>query len=156
MLDYAAKGTVDWDGKKVTLEGSEEFVSTELERFRNAAIGTTAAAPEAESSKPTEDGRPLTDAAFVELKKPADHFEKIAVLAVKLAQAGTTEFTGDDMRRAYLRAGIKPPKVMTQALVDTKRHKDYIEPTQTRGAYRLTTFGSDFVEFDLPRDGKQK
>jgi hypothetical protein len=156
MCEYAAKGTVEWDGKKVSLEGPEEFVSAELERFRNAVVEAKVPGSQTQAADSNGEGRPTTDAAFVQLKQPADHFERIAVLAVRLAEAGSTEFTADDMRRAYLRAGIKPPKVMPQALIDTKRKKDYIEPTQTRGAYRLTTFGSDFVQFELPRTGGQK
>ncbi len=146
------KGTIEWDGRRITVEGPPSFVSAELDRFRLASP----AAREDSAAAPESPGRPLTDASFVALKKPQDHYEKIAVLALRLKESGKSEFDSDDMRRAYLRAGIKPPKVMQQALVDTKRKKDYVEPTATRGSYRLTSFGEDFVQFVLPRVGGSK
>lgn len=144
-----SRGTIEWDGRRVTIEGPAEFVSAELARFRDAALAVSAAAPV--EAKTQGNDRRTTDAGFVAEKLPNDHMEKIAVLAVRLKEAGKEEFNGDDMRRAYLRAGIKPPKAMGQALVDTKRHRDFIEPTATRGSYRLTHHGEDFVGFELPR-----
>jgi hypothetical protein len=150
----ASSGTVEWDGRRVTIEGPTDFVAVELEKFRNAALSVSVnpgvgAAPNATS-------RPNNDAGFVAEKMPSDHSEKIVVLAVRLKETGKSEFNGDDMRRAYLRAGIKPPKVMSQALVDAKRHKDFIEPTSLRGTYKLTNHGEDFVRFELPRPGAHK
>ena len=150
MSSEQPKGTVEWEGRRITVEGPPEFVSAELDRFRGApARVAEPAATEAQAQEAAN--RPMTDSAFVALKRPQDHFERIAVLASRLRESGKSEFDGDDMRRAYLRAGIKPPKVMSQALVDTKRKRDYIEPTAARGMYRLTDFGSDFVQFELPR-----
>jgi hypothetical protein len=142
------RGTVEWNGCKVVIEGPAEFVSTELERFRSVALGHS---DEIARSPNGNEDRPINEAAFLAEKMPSDHMEKIAVLAVKMKQSGKAEFTGDDMRRAYLRAGIKPPKVMGQALVDAKRHRDFIEPTTVKGVYRLTDHGADYVTFDLPR-----
>ena len=143
-----AKGTVQWDGKRVEIEGPPPFVAAELEKFRNAALGAQQHVPAAQENP---ERRTTSEAEFVKLKQPADHFEKIAVLAFRMSEQGKLEFDGDEMRRSYLRAGIKPPKVMSQALIDTKNKRDYIEPTSTRGTYRLTTHGADFVGFDLPR-----
>ncbi|HEX3986438.1 MAG TPA: hypothetical protein VHX13_07495 [Acidobacteriaceae bacterium] len=145
MCAEVVKGTVEWNGRRITVEGPPEFVSAELGRFRGGTEETLS--PESGAAT----GRPMNDASFVTLKNPKDHYEKIAVLAVRLKEAGKTEFDDAEMRRAYLRAGIKPPKVMTQALVDTKRFRDFIEPTATRGQYRLTDHGADFVRFELPR-----
>jgi hypothetical protein len=142
------KGTIEWEGRRITVEGPPDFVSAELERFRNAGPG---APPTVSGAASAGSVRPTTDAAFVALKRPRDHYERIAVLAVRLKESGTAEFDGDDMRRAYLRAGVKPPKAIKQALVDTKRHRDYIEPSAARGKYRLTNFGEDFVQFELPK-----
>jgi hypothetical protein len=146
-----ARGTVEWDDRRVTVEGPAEFVSVELEKFRNAALHVSRTDDAGSLSNPGT--RPLTEAALIAEKMPADHSEKIAVLAVKLKESGKEEFNDEDMRRAYLRASIKPPKVMRQALVDAKRHKDFIEPASTRGMYRLTHHGEDFVQFELPRRG---
>lgn len=144
-----AKGTVEWEGRRVTIEGPADFVSAELDRFRTAS-------PKATSPARQNSPRPTTEADFVARKKPKDHYEKIAVLAAKLKDSGKLEFDDDEMRRAYLRASVKPPKNMRQALVDTKRHRDYIEPSATRGSYKLTDFGSDFVQFELPRREAEK
>jgi hypothetical protein len=151
MSDAIMKGTIEWEGRRITVEGPADFVSAELDRFRGAT-----AAPIKTSHAGPKSARPTTDADFVALKRPKDHYEKIAVLAARLKESGKLEFNDEDMRRAYLRAGIKPPKVMSQALIDTKRNRDYVEPTATRGMYTLTDFGSDFVQFDLPRHEGQK
>ena len=155
MCADIAKGTVEWEGHRISIEGPEAFVSVELERFRNAVLKGTSAQPVPGDTAP-RGGRPMNDADFLASKAPKDHYEKIAVLAVRLKAAGKSEFDDDEMRRAYLRANIKPPKVMSQALVDTKRFRDYIEPCETRGKYRLTSHGEDFVQFDLPRKSGTK
>ncbi len=149
MNSGITKSTIEWEGHRITIEGPPEFVAVELERFRAPSNGPTT---RQEPSGPNP--RPMNDGGFVALKNPAGHQERIAVLAVRLAETGKAEFNAEDMRRAYLRAGLKPPKAMKQALVDTKRFKDYIEPTKTPGSYRLTDHGSDFVAFDLPRKKK--
>jgi hypothetical protein len=146
MSNASTKGTIEWEGRRITVEGPADFVSAELDRFRSAT-----ATPTKTSHSSPNPARPTTEADFVALKKPKDHYERIAVLAAKLKESGKPEFNDDEMRKAYLRAGIKPPKVMSQALIDTKRFKDYIESTTTRGMYKITDFGSDFVQFDLPK-----
>jgi hypothetical protein len=152
MYENLTKGTVEWDGKKVTIEGSEEFVSTELANFRDAAL-RVGGNSNAEERSAAQDGKPQTDASFLSQKMPKDHYEKIAVLAVRLKETGKDDFNADDMRRAYLRAGVKPPKALGQALVDAKRYRDFVEPATARGSYRLTNHGEDFVRFELPRQG---
>jgi hypothetical protein len=162
MYEMESKGTVEWDGRKVTIEGPTDFVGKELQKFRDAALGSSAgltgresaSLPDKESASSAD--RPMTDAAFVAQKTPKDHQEKIAVLAVRIKESGKDEFNADDMRRAYLRAGIKPPKALGQALVDAKRFKDFIEPATERGSYRLTHHGEDFVRFELPRPEGRK
>jgi len=89
---------------------------------------------------------------LAEAKRPSGHLETVAVLAFALAQSGIEEFTEAEMRRAYLRAGIRPPKVVAQALRDAKNRMDYIEPGHKRGTYRLSQHGDRTVRFDLPRD----
>jgi hypothetical protein len=85
------------------------------------------------------------------LKKPRGHAEIVAVLAFGLADAGTEEFTEVDVRRAYIQAGVRPPKVVAQALRDAKNKQDYIEAGKKRGTYRLSPHGDRTVRFDLPR-----
>ena len=147
MSNENVKGTVEWDGRRITVEGPPSFVSAELDRFR----GFRGVGPDVNGSDSVTDHRPETEASLIARKRPQDHYERIAVLAARLKESGKVQFDSDDMRKAYLRAGIKPPKVMQQALIDTKNKKGYIEPTESRGCYELTDFGSDFVQFELPR-----
>ena len=84
-------------------------------------------------------------------KHPSGHLETVAVMAFAISQAGAEEFSADDIRQAYLRAGIRPPKVVAQALRDAKNRMGYVEGGSRRGLYRLSHFGDTLVRFDLPR-----
>lgn len=136
------KATVEWNGRRITLEGPEEFVHAELERFTHG--------------RPKNAGEQVlstvrNEAQFVEQKKPRGHHEKVAVLAFWLTQAGQSEFTKDDVRKAYIRAGIRQPKAVQQAIRDAKNKFGYVDAGKARGKYSLTSHGADFVRFDLPR-----
>lgn len=74
----------------------------------------------------------------------------MAVLGYYLTQNGHAEFTETDIRRAYIRAGVRPPKVIAQALRDARNKFDLIESGAKRGAYRLSAHGDRTVRFDLP------
>jgi hypothetical protein len=84
-------------------------------------------------------------------KKPSGHSETVAVLAFCLREAGTAEFTAEDMRRAYIRASVRPPKVVAQALRDAKNKYELIEGGSKKGTFRLSSHGERTVLFDLPR-----
>lgn len=84
-------------------------------------------------------------------KKPSGHSEIVAVLAYCLREAGTPEFTADDMRRAYIRGAVRPPKVVAQALRDAKNKYELIEGGSKKGTFRLSSHGERTVLFDLPR-----
>lgn len=153
MIEAMSKGTVEWGGRRITIEGPSDFVAAELDRFRTSS----GVPPETNAAGTGGADRPITDVQFLAQKMPQDHYERVAVLAVRLKETGKPEFNSDEMRKAYLRAGIKPPKAMQQALIDTKRKKDYIESSKVRGSYQLTSFGEDFVRFDLPKsDGRKR
>ncbi len=74
----------------------------------------------------------------------------VAVLAFGLAESGSVEFSESDMRRAYIQAGARPPKVVAQALRDAKNKQDYLESGKKRGTYKLSSHGDRTVRFDLP------
>jgi hypothetical protein len=88
---------------------------------------------------------------LIQAKRPRSHPETIAVLAYHLAESGTAEFSEEDMRRGYIRAGARPPKTIGQALRDANNRYDYVETGRGRGRYRLTAHGDRTVRFDLPR-----
>jgi hypothetical protein len=140
--------TVTVGNKQVTLEGPEDFVRSEVQRLTNLLVDdrvspVVATSPEVSSAQ--------TERQLVALKKPSGHLETVAVLAFHLTKSGQAEFTADDIRRAYARAGVRPPKVMAQSLRDAKNVSDYLQKGSARGTFRLSPHGERTVEFDLPR-----
>jgi hypothetical protein len=152
-MSSQAKATITVDDKVVTIEGPTEFVDLQLakymdkkstsdidsHRIADAALQDVGASPA------------LTEKQLVAAKKPKGHAEKVAVLAFALTEAGRPEFTEEDMRKAYIRASERPPKVVGQAIRDAKNLFDYIETGEGRGTYRLSNHGDRTVRFDLPR-----
>jgi hypothetical protein len=55
-----------------------------------------------------------------------------------------------------VRANVRPPKVISQALRDAKNSFDYLEPASKRGHFKLSHHGDRTVRFDLPRQDKRK
>jgi hypothetical protein len=144
--------TVTVGEKEVTLKGPEDFVRSEVQRITNSlAVSTSAALPVSSPSASAMEGLPSTEREFVAIKKPTGHSETVAVLAFFLTKSGHDEFTPADIRRAYARAGIRPPKVIAQALRDAKNLNDYLEAGTERGSFRLSAHGERTVEFDLPK-----
>jgi len=146
--------------KQVTLDGPEDFVRTEVQRLTNllvaAAAGSQSEVGNAGAHLPVN-ARATSEREFVALKKPSGHLETVAVLAYFLTKAGQTEFTPEDIRRAYARAGVRPPKVIAQSLRDAKNVHDYLAKGEGKGTFRLSPHGERTVEFDLPRnDGEQQ
>ena len=91
---------------------------------------------------------------MITAKKPKGHHEIVAVLAFCLTEAGQADFGEDEIRRAYIRADVRPPKVISQALRDAKNAHDFLE-SAGRGRYRLSAHGDRTVRFDLPRRGAE-
>lgn len=137
--------TVTLQDKRVTIEGPEDFVRAEVQRLTNL-IAAASPNPSLDAETQSE----TSERQFVSLKKPVGHPEIVAVLAFYLTEAGHAEFTPEDVRRAYIRAGVKPPKVIDQALRDAKNVRDFLEPV-SRGKYKLSQHGDRYVRFDLPR-----
>jgi len=141
--------TVTLQDRRVTIEGPEDFVRAEVQRLTNL-IASAHSGPNPGAEAQTA----ASERQFVSLKKPAGHAEIVAVLAFYLTQGGQAEFTPEDIRRAYIRAGVRPPKVIDQALRDAKNVRDFLEPVG-RGRYKLSQHGDRYVRFDLPRkDGE--
>jgi hypothetical protein len=142
--------TVTLQDKRVTIEGPEDFVRGEVQRLTNLAVSpppSQALGPRTEADA----GSPNNEREFIALKRPSGHAEIVAVLAYWLAQAGQQEFTAEDIRRAYARANVRPPKVIDQSLRDAKNVHDFLERGSNRGTFRLTPHGTRAVEFDMPR-----
>jgi hypothetical protein len=142
--------TVTLQDKRVTIEGPEDFVRGEVQRLTNLAVSTSHSSV-AGSPPEAAPGTTNNERAFVALKKPTGHAETVVVLAYWLTQAGQQEFTPEDIRRAYARANVRPPKVIDQSLRDAKNVHDFLERGSTRGTFRLTPHGVRTVEFDMPR-----
>lgn len=140
--------TVTFQDKRVTIEGPEDFVRAEVQRLTNMVVTP----PTAPASAPLDQHGATSEREFVAKKKPSGHAETVAVLAYFLLQGGQNEFTAEDIRRAYARANVRPPKVIDQSLRDAKNVHDYLERGSDRGTFRLTPHGARTVEFDLPRN----
>ena len=138
--------TITFEDKKITMEGPEDFVRGELDRL----TGAPARAAGFSNGESIDSER-----ALIQAKKPTKHHDIIAVLAFHFLQQGKTEFTPEDIRRAYIRAGVKPPKVVDQALRDANRHHDLVEAGTTRGTFKLSHHGERVVRFELPRNDKE-
>ena len=152
-MTTTAKATISVDDKVVTFEGPQDFVDAQVARYMGGALSSNTAAHTGTAAVPVElqvqSGR--TEKQLVMEKKPRGHSETIAVLAFALAEAGVTEFSEEDMRKAYIRAGVRPPKVVGQAIRDAKGGFEYVDYGKKRGTYKLSSHGDRTVRFDLPR-----
>jgi len=146
MKAQIIKVTLEIDDRRITLEGPEDFVKAEVARL------TTPTAPYPAHVKPSDGSTPAqTEREIVAAKRPKNQTETVAVLGFCLLEHGKNEFTEADVKKAYLRAGVKPPKVIAQALRDAKNNFDFIESGSKRGTFRLSAHGERTVRFDLPR-----
>ena len=144
--------TVEVNDKRVTLEGPRSFVEGEVRRLTSAVAVDSASHQQRGSGSESSEG--LSEREFVTLKDPQGHLEIVTVLGFYLTEHGQAEFSEEDIRRAYIRAAVRPPKVVSQSLRDAKNKRDFIQSGSARGTYRLTHHGDRFVRFDLPVDGK--
>ena len=147
--------TITIGDKQVTLVGPESFVREEVQRLTNMVATSSASTGSSSTRSPSTllpaEALPASEREFVASKRPSGHAEMVAVLAYYLTKSGQTEFTPDDIRRAYARAAQRPPKVIGQALRDAKNLNDYLETGSARGSFRLSPHGERTVAFDLPR-----
>ena len=128
-------------------QGPEDFIRAQVDRLVQCQA-TAGGSIDLESTN----GRiKQTERQLILDKRPKGHAETVAVLGFHMTQNDNPQFSDDDMKRAYIRAGVRPPKVMAQALRDAKNKYDYLEPGDRRGTYRLSDHGDRFVRFDLPR-----
>lgn len=154
MTEKIVKATIQCDDRKITVEGPSDFVESMVSRYssssklqvKNAVVDTVSGNSAATIG---------TEKDLITAKQPHGHHEIVAVLAFALAEAGTKVFSEDDIRRAYIRAGVRPPKIVAQALRDAKNKYEYVELAGKRGVYRLTHHGDRIVRFDLPRQKEQ-
>jgi len=157
-MNTTAKATITVDNKVVTFEGPPEFVDTEVAKYIGGSASSDSTAHITAIAAPMESQAQsgITEKQLVTEKQPKGHSETIAVLAFALAQAGIAEFTEEDMRRAYIRAGIRPPKVVGQAIRDAKGGSDYVEYGKKRGTYKISNHGDRTVRFDMPLHKESK
>ncbi len=145
-MNEFAKVTIEWENKRVTLEGPLDFVEEQAKKFRTLESKPLATLyPDALLKRSSIQ-------SLIAEKQPKGHHEIVAVLAFYMLEEGKTEFSEQDIKRAYIQANIRPPKVIAQALRDAKNKFDYFESTKSRGFYKLSVHGDRTVRFDLPRD----
>jgi hypothetical protein len=151
-MEHKAKATVALRGGTITFEGSEEFVAEQVSVY-SASVSSRNDIKHGDSPARSDAGttNAIAERELLEQKRPRGHHEIATVLAWALTEAGTPEFTEEDIRRAYLRAGVRPPKYVAQALRDAKSKFDFVTTGSKRGTYRLTNHGDRTVRFDMPR-----
>jgi hypothetical protein len=137
------------DDSKITFEGPSEFVVGQVEKYATTRLAASVLENPLAISGQQSHG--AAEKHLVAQKRPRGHHEIVTVLAFSLTESGTTEFNEEEIRRAYLRADVRPPKYVSQALRDAKSKFDYITSGKKRGTYRLTNHGDRTVRFDLPR-----
>jgi hypothetical protein len=150
-MEGICKAIITLGDSTITLEGPAEFVQSQIEKFAGVHQGVAALAETGTDNSRSVQGS--LEKHLVAEKRPRGHHEIVTVLAFALTESGTGEFTEDDIRRAYIRAGVRPPKHVSQALRDAKSKFDYIAAGSKRGTYCLTNHGDSAVRFDLPRTG---
>jgi hypothetical protein len=150
MANLIAKATIEIGETKVTFEGPVEFVDAQVAKYTSVGPSKPQATTLGSSIR-IPPSLAVSEQDLIKEKRPSGHLETVAVLAYALAQSGIDEFTEEDIRRAYIRAVVYPPKVVSQALRDAKNKCDYIEVGSKKGTYRLSHHGDRTVRFDLPR-----
>jgi hypothetical protein len=148
-MEEICKATITLGDSKITFEGSAGFVEAQIEKF--AATQNAANTPSNTGAGNSHSAQTSTEKQLVAEKRPRGHHEIVTVLAFALTESGKKEFTEEDVRRAYIRADVRPPKSVSQALRDAKSKFDYITTGSKRGTYRLTNHGDRTIRFDLPR-----
>jgi hypothetical protein len=154
-MSDTCKATITYGDVKIVLEGPKEFIEEQIAKYSPRAstpvtsnqvskfLLTAGDSASAQASS-------ISERDLIAAKQPRGHHEIVAVLAFSLTELGQEEFGENEIRRAYIRAGVRPPKVIAQALRDAKNVHDFLEPAG-RGRYRLSAHGDRTVRFDLPR-----
>jgi hypothetical protein len=138
---------IEIGGIRVSLDGPRDFVESEVRRLTTSLVSEQPT--KSVSAMPSTILEAESEHDFIRAKNPSGHAEIVAVLAFLLTEHGQPEFSEDAIRRAYIRAKVRPPKVVAQAIRDAKNKRDFIEQGSSRGSYRLTHHGDRFVRFDL-------
>jgi hypothetical protein len=146
------KATITRGDVTIVLEGPKDFVEEQVAKWADQPIESKKANKNFANKRASEQtsSELRSEREMIAEKQPKGHSEIIATLGFCLAEAGQPEFGEEEIKRAYIRANVRPPKVIPQALIDAKRKHDYLEPV-ARGRYRLSSHGDRTVRFDLPR-----
>lgn len=154
-MSDTCKATITYGDVKIVLEGPKEFIEEQIAKYALRTSSPLASNQDSKNLLTSEDStepqtRFTSERDLIAAKRPRGHHEIAAVLAFSLTEGGQEEFGENEIRRAYIRAGVRPPKVVAQALRDAKNVHDFLE-SAGRGRYRLSPHGDRTVRFDLPR-----
>jgi hypothetical protein len=98
----------------------------------------------------------ITAKGFFDEKKPRTSTETVAVFGFYLEHyENKTEFSEDDIAQAYFDARVRKPKVIGQALRDSKNVKGYLVEGSKKGLFRLSNVGENLVLHDLPQQANK-
>ncbi|MGA3135967.1 MAG: hypothetical protein ABSC88_08250 [Terracidiphilus sp.] len=149
------KATITYGDVKIVIEGPRKFIEEQVAKYATPASSPASSKDSSKfllsgSGVEQSGGGPISEREMIAAKRPKGHHEIVAVLAFCLTESGQEEFGEDEIRRAYIRAAVRPPKVVAQALRDAKNQHDLLE-SASRGRYRISPHGDRTVRFDLPR-----
>ena len=154
-MSDTCKATITYGDVKIVLEGPKEFIEEQIAKYASCT-STPSTSKQVNNFLLTagDSAQPqinlTSERDLIAAKQPRGHHEIVAVLAFSLTEGGQEEFGEYEIRRAYIRAGVRPPKVVAQSLRDAKNVHDFLE-SAGRGRYRLSAHGDRTVRFDLPR-----
>src|SRR5438309_10134088 len=111
------KATITYGDVKIVIEGPTKFIEEQIAKY---AMPAQAPEPSKNNSKflssavgaPQAGSNQMSEREMIATKHPKSHHETVAVLAFCLTESGQAEFSEDDIRRAYIRAGVRPRKVV--------------------------------------------
>src|SRR5271156_6053109 len=136
MSKETVKATVQYGNKTIMFEGPAAFVESQVAKYSKGDMEDEKQVTAMSSYESiTHSQESATERQIILDKKPKNHPETVAVLAFFLTEAGQNQFTDEDIRKAYIRSGVRPPKVVAQAIRDAKNVHDFIEPGSERGTY---------------------
>lgn len=89
-------------------------------------------------------------------KKPANHYEKVAVFAYYLSKINKQpEIKFGELLSCYEEVNEKKPSIL-DIVKNSVRYKGWLEQGSEKHSVRLTISGENFVKFDLPAGNHER
>jgi hypothetical protein len=148
---------------EIEVEGDKEFVEKHIEEFKKEMSKIAEELPPKEKiitpeiPKEEVELEKLSLAEFYKLKQPKDNNETVVVFAYWLTKKEhKEEFKTKEISACFDAARIPKPKNITQHVLKVASGKTaYLTTGSTKGYYKLTLTGEEFIKKELPRKGEK-